>query len=907
MLELENPVATIAALERRLALKRASLAALARFADGVTENVPLEVVLRDQLHSSREALGLSGGNVILESAAGAAVTWVFGECGVEGVARRTAATPIVWQGRRLGVLVLTVPDGEALEDAKESGEALAAQIAQTVALFEAFGHIRRQEERYRRIFDSALVGLYQSTPDGFCLAANATAARNLGFESPEALMQAMNSRGYSAYADPGVRAEIVRRLATEDVVENVEIEAVRQDGSHVWLLQSAQAVRDEAGRVTRIDGIVQNIDERKRAEGALAATRRRLEDVLSTSPAMSFVLSFEPDGSVRPLWVSESARQLTGYSAAESCSFEWWSANVHPDDAPTVFAQMEALQRTGGVLQEYRFRHRDGVYRWIRDEEKVARRHEDGSLEVVGCWIDITEQKKAEEARSQSVRLYRAMVQNTTIGIGRCDADWRIVQVNPALARMLGYSEDELIGRSFAEVTHPDDVPIGRALWGEVQRGQRDHFQVEKRYIRKDGGVVWVNLTLSAVRDAHGQVEFGMGVIQDITERKKAESDLEHRRQVLSQAEKMADMGALLAGVAHELNNPLSVVVGQAQLIVRAAGDGPLAVRARSLDQAADRCARIVHNFLSLARQRPPERARVSLNDVIREALELIAYPLRVDGVELVLELAADLPALWADPHQLHQVIVNLVTNAQHAMEGGDGPRRVTVTSGLHPVSGVRLRIADSGPGIPDAIRDQVFEPFFTTKPQGQGTGLGLPLCRGILETHGGRLSLEPYATGSGAVFVLDLPLDSHPETAGNAAREESPKVPATKRSILVVDDEVGVAAVLEEFLTAEGHAVDVAGGGAEGIARLVEKDYDLVITDMKMPGLGGPAVFSAAGTTGRRMPAFVFMTGDALTPETSMFLAKPGRILLEKPFRAETVRKVLAGLFADEGLVEGQ
>jgi two-component system NtrC family sensor kinase len=387
--------------------------------------------------------------------------------------------------------------------------------------------------------------------------------------------------------------------------------------------------------------------------------------------------------------------------------------------------------------------------------------------------------------------------------------------------------------------------------------------------------------------------------LTDISARKRVESDLEQRRQVLAHAEKMADMGALLAGVAHELNNPLSVVVGQAQLIAREAGTSEIARRARSLDQAADRCARIVHNFLSLARQQPPERRPVLLNQVLQEALDLISYPLRVDDVEIRLDLAADLPPIWADAHQLHQVVVNLLTNAQHALREQGGPRRVTVTTAARPARGVRLLIADNGPGIPEAIRERVFEPFFTTKPQGQGTGLGLSLCRGIVEAHGGTLGLDARPPGAGAAFVIDLPLGAPAGLEAPGAAETS--WPVRRRSILVVDDEAAVAELLAELLADEGHDVETAATGAAGFERTRQRGFDLVITDMKMPGLGGPDLYRAVQESSSSVPrpAFVFMTGDALTPETSAFLAQPGRLHLEKPFRAEAVRQILDALFA--------
>ena len=244
------------------------------------------------------------------------------------------------------------------------------------------------------------------------------------------------------------------------------------------------------------------------------------------------------------------------------------------------------------------------------------------------------------------------------------------------------------------------------------------------------------------------------------------EQKVQERTQQLLQTEKLATMGQLLAGVAHELNNPLSVVMGQTSLLQQAVGRGPAAERAEKIAKAAERCARIVKNFLALARQRPPERQRVTLNAVIQDAVELLGYHLRVDNVQVELGLAPDLPILWADPHQLHQVVVNLLSNAHHAMRASPPPRRLAIEARYDPVDErVVIAVADTGPGIPPEVQGRIFEPFFSTKPVGEGTGLGLPLCQGIVESHGGTLRVESRP-GEGATFIIELPVTTLPEAA---------------------------------------------------------------------------------------------------------------------------------------------
>jgi len=352
---------------------------------------------------------------------------------------------------------------------------------------------------------------------------------------------------------------------------------------------------------------------------------------------------------------------------------------------------------------------------------------------------------------------------------------------------------------------------------------------------------------------------------------------LGEQREILAQSEKLAAMGQLLAGVAHELNNPLSAVIARAELLSHLLGDGPLGVHAQKVAEAAERCGRIVKNFLALARRRPTRYQRVHLDRVVREALELLVYRLRVDNVDVAVELADDLPLLWADPHQLHQVVVNLVTNAHQAMCGPREPKRLTIGAVFDPerMRNV-LRIADTGPGIPAEIRARIFEPFYTTKAPGQGTGLGLSLCQSIVEGHGGTIGVEEGAE-SGAVFVVELPVEGLPD-GGQDATPSGAALPVRGKRILVIDDDAEVAALLQDALRAAGNHVEVAPNGLVGLEKLERLAWDAILCDLKMPELDGPGFFQQVT---RRHPRLIsriaFLTGDALSPESHEFIDLSG------------------------------
>jgi signal transduction histidine kinase/CheY-like chemotaxis protein len=364
--------------------------------------------------------------------------------------------------------------------------------------------------------------------------------------------------------------------------------------------------------------------------------------------------------------------------------------------------------------------------------------------------------------------------------------------------------------------------------------------------------------------------------------------------ETLRQSEKLASLAHLLAGVAHELNNPLAVIVGYSQLLQRTVASPSTAQQLQRIVEATDRCVNIVRNFLALARQEPPARQWVDLTKIVREAADFFVYPFRTDGVKMTLDLDEDVPPIWADPHQLKQVLVNLLSNAHHAVAQTQGQRGVTVRSHVdRPRGRVCLAVSDTGPGIPPEIRSRVFDPFFTTKPVGQGTGLGLSLCHAIVDAHEGSIRVGE-TSGTGTTMLVEIPIGAAPGDRSEAAAVDPSSIPERK-TILVVDDEPALVALLTDTLTRDGHRVETASNGALALERLSAAPYDVILCDVKMPVLDGQELHRRLQRSRPELVSrLVFITGDSLSPDTSAFLERTRLPVLMKPFHVDDVRRVV-------------
>ncbi len=452
----------------------------------------------------------------------------------------------------------------------------------------------------------------------------------------------------------------------------------------------------------------------------------------------------------------------------------------------------------------------------------------------------------------------------------------RVLRANRAFAELVTATASEVIGRPWITLVPPGWADGIHTAWNAP--GKEVDLRVGPR-----------SYSVSVFPSARDSMR--VLVFLDRTERRRLQDQL-------IQSEKMSAVGQLVAGVAHDLNNPLASVLGFADFLVESP-DVPAHLREplRVIQQESLRAATIVKNLLGFARKQEHGRHSTAIRPLLEATLGLLRNQLMADRVEVRLEAEPGLPPVRINPNQIQQVFVNLIHNASQAIaaSGKPGSIHITARQGLH---GMVIDVADDGPGMPEDLAVRVFEPFFTTKPEGQGTGLGLNICQGIVKEHGGHISLAT-APGSGATFSVELP-------QVRAAEEESPAppvpdTPSMRFRILLIDDEPHIRHYLRTTLEAWGHLVDEAGDGHSGLELATSGHFDLIISDLRMPGLGGREFYErlmeVSPALGRLV---VFSTGDTVRGDTRQFLEREGRPYLNKPFSLAELRNLL-GLVASQ------
>jgi PAS domain S-box-containing protein len=573
-----------------------------------------------------------------------------------------------------------------------------------------------------------------------------------------------------------------------------------------------------------------------------------------------------------------------------------WLDLVHPEDREDLRAYLteQVLKNHAPFDRQYRIvRWNDRRERWVHGLGKLVLDDQGRVVKMVGVIQDITERKRAEEQLSVQVSALTA-ADNVIVIVNRHGAiEW----VNPAFTKVSGYSAAEAVGanpRILKSGQHPPSYYAN--LWATVLTGNVWRGEIINRH--KDGRLYTEEMTITPVRGAAGQISHFIAIKQDITERRH----LENRMQ---QAQKMEAIGNLAGGIAHDFNNILGAMFGYAHLLQQDTQGDPVAQESvEEILKAANRAKELVQQILTFSRKREQKPEIIKLDLVIREAIKFLRASLPAQ-IKIELNLAADTPTVLADPTQIYQVTMNLATNALHAME--DRPGRLSVHLDpvqpgaqllqahpeLKPIPYARLTVADTGHGMDTTTLQRIFEPFFTTKQVGRGTGLGLAVVHGIIQSHHGVITVESQV-GQGTTFTLYFPAQERTETSPAVVAGAAPL--GQHQKILVLDDEPALTSVMQRALRRLDYQVTTSNDAAAAV-RLVRDQpsaFDLVITDLTMPELNGLEVARQLRALRPDLP-IILVSGYSVAVDADSLRAAGICERLEKPVTPGAIAEAAA------------
>ncbi len=715
----------------------------------------------------------------------------------------------------------------------------------------------RAERRYRDLFQNLPIGLFQRASDGAFLDANAAMAGILGLPSREALLE---RRVQDFYLDPADRDRFEADLARDGVVIDRKLRLRRADGRPTWVLVSARAVRDEAGRLLYVEGATRSIDARVEAEAARDKSEARYRTLAEATREALLIHDGE-----RMFDANRAAETLFGLDREALLATRPLDL-VHPEDRETVAARIRA-----GFWGEHEARYvrSDGTTFWA--SLRVDPVEWEGRPVRMTLMQDVTPYREAAEAARAAERRLSNLMEAVPVGLVLLDSAGGVLAANGAgreLLAALGADPGRRVG-----------ALAGRPLVDLLTPGG------EETELRTPGGDRRVMVSSHPIESSSQGVLWAL-VLRDVTEEWLL-------REQAAQQDRLASVGQLAAGIAHDFNNLLLAITGYAELARLDPGVSPkVQKRLEDLVKAAFRAAELVRQMLDFSRGTGGERAPLNLVPVVKETAKMLdrTFP---DEIRVEARVEAAEAVVVGSALEIEQVLMNLAVNARDAMpEGG------TLTLGLRTRRAgdgpgwAEIEVADTGTGIPEEIRAKVFDPFFTTKPPGKGTGLGLHQVACIVDRHGGLVELESEP-GRGTTVRMLLPLRP-PRDKGE--RPKGPDLVPRGRGerVLVVDDDPAVREITAALVESLGYETELAADGAEALERVGAGGVDLVLSDVSMPRMNGPALVAALGERGLRVPV-VFLSGydapEDLDPGIPYLRKPPTRLAL-----ARTLARAIRG-----------
>ena len=673
---------------------------------------------------------------------------------------------------------------------------------------------------------------------------------------------------------------------------NAEYRFRRADGEWAYIHDRAYIARDAFGNAWRVIGAMQDLTERKRAEAALRESEERFR--LATKATNDAI--WDLDLKAGTISWNDTYSMLYGTPVTAlherpdtADSWQFWIDRIHPEDRTrTVDEFKTALDGDSTSWSaEYRYRRADGEWAYIHDRAYIARDGFGNAWRVIGAMQDLTEKKKAEAALRESEERFRRVFEEGPLGLALEGRDYRFEKVNSAFCQMVGYDEEALLQMTFVDLTHPDDVQADVELAEKLFKREISFYHIQKRYVKKTGEIIWINLTKSVISGLDGEPLHGLAMVEDITELKRTQEEALFRQ-------KLESVGTLAGGIAHDFNNILGAVQAQAELAIGEVDTGSSCKEElNAIRDVAMRGSEIVRQLMIYGGKDSSVVEPADLSKTVEEMLTLLKVSVTKHAV-IETELGQDLPPTLASAAQLRQIVMNLITNASDAIGDRDGlirviTRRVALTGARTAVTKspngdyVELEVSDTGHGMSLQTQAKVFDPFFTTKSAGRG--LGLAVVQGIVRSLGGsiRLLSEP---GKGTVFQALLPCaQSTAIESGPAYSGRELAVPSRHLTLLIVEDEAYLRQAVVRMLRKTGFEVFEAADGSSAIdvLRAAGGKIDVILLDMTIPGASSHEIVAEASNI--RPDIRVILTsaysqemigGSVSSPQIRGFIRKP-------------------------------
>ncbi|MFC1949615.1 PAS domain S-box protein [Chloroflexota bacterium] len=738
--------------------------------------------------------------------------------------------------------------------------------------------LQASEEKFSKAFRTSPDAMaITSLRDGRFIEVNDSLTRVMGFTREETIGHTAIEIGI--WESPEDRTRIVQVLQQERKVHVLEIKFRNKWGESRDGLFSANLI--DIGDEPCMIALTTDITERKKMEEELLESEEKFSTVFYLNPIPMVILSADA------AYVSEVNRayeNLSGYSREECigktiAELGRW---VSPDDRDNM-RRMTTEQ--GKVIDfETEVRKKSGEVRVVSiSSEPITLA---GEPYRIGTIRDITGRKRAEER----IRYQASLVDNISDAIISRDSDFTVLSWNKAAERIYGWREDEVIGKDIRKLLSVDfiDSSNSEAIKELLEKG---YWHGETIHYRKDGTPINISASSIALKDNDGKYSGAIIIVRDITEEKQAEEREEQLQQEIYMANRLASVGKMAAGIAHEINNPLTGVVGFSDLLMKKDIPEDIKKDISIIYEGAQRVASITNRMLTFARQYKPERTLININEIIATTLAMRTYEIESSNIKLTTRLDPDLPMTIADAGQLQQVFLNIVLNADTEMKNAHGGGSLLVRTEKIDDT-IRVSFKDDGPGIAKENLDSIFDPFFTTRDVGQGAGLGLSVSYGIVTAHNGRIYARSRK-GNGATFFIEIPIVTQAKhlRLTETAVEEPIRLPKTR--VLIVDDDTIVQEFLTEVLTREGHEVEVVDNGDDALEKLGSEDYDVILLDIKLPGINGIELYKQLQKKNKSLVRrVIFVTGDVMGEDTVSFLSKTRAAYITKPFDAEQLKK---------------